>query len=241
MGMVACGSKSGSKGGRMDEIAQEANKSCPISVGMVGEIESIEFDGTDIVCMVSTNEDLVDIALMEQNKDLAKQGALQMLTGNANNNVEEMIKELENANAGMKFVYKGKTSGKVFSIRLTPDDIKQAKANPVEPEEFLNQQLGIVNSQCPMTVVEGKVMTKVFDDSENVVYLYDVDEEILDMDAMEANRDEIQASLDQYLDYMDNDPAGGAFLMACRNAGRNISYCYRGTSTGKTVTFICTL
>lgn len=92
-----------------------------------------------------------------------------------------------------------------------------------------------------MTVVEGMVMTKVFDDSENVVYLYDVDEEILDMDAMETNRDEVQASLDQYLDYMDNDPAGGAFLMACRNAGRNISYCYRGTSTGKTVTFICTL
>lgn len=234
IGMVACNNKNS----RLYQIAEEANKQCPLSMGTIGEISSIEFDGTDMVYNALVWDDYLDV--IEQNKELSKQGGLQALVSD-NENVDELLKELEAANAGLKYVLKGKKSGREFSFHLSPEEIKQAKANPVDPEIFLDQQVEAVNMECPMEVGEGMVMSRVYIADANVVYVYEVDENILSMDEMEANSDELQASLDQYLSIMWSDPSGKAFLQACKNAGKNIAYSYQGQQTGKTLEFVCTL
>lgn len=234
IGMVACNNKNS----RLYQIAEEANKQCPLSLGVMGELSSIEFDGTDMVYNATVPDDYLD--LIEQNKELSKQGGLQALVSD-NENVDELLKELEAANAGLKYVFIGKESGRKVTFLLTLEEIKQAKANPTDPMAFLNQQVEAINEQCPMVIAEGMEMTRVYVGEASVVYVYDVDEDILSMEEMEANSSELQASLDQYLALMWSDAAGKAFLQACKNAGKTIAYSYQGQQSGKTLDFVCTL
>ena len=92
--LVACQTK-----GRLAEIAEEVNKQCPISIGMAGNIVSVEFDGTDIVYNALVS-DIIDIDDIERSKDIAKQGALQIFV-NPDENVRAMVDELKSADAGM--------------------------------------------------------------------------------------------------------------------------------------------
>lgn len=231
MALVSCGGND-----HLKELAKKANDECPISMGMMGEISSIEFDGKDIVYFASVDEDWVDLDVMKENKEEAKQGILQYFTA-PSKDVDEMLKELEKSDAGIKYVYEGKKSGKKVEIRLTVKEIKDAIANPMNPEELLAQDVRVTNDECPMEVDEGMVITEILIEGSDVVYVCQVDETLFDMDDFETNREAAQAALEEYMASLANDPSGKAFLNHCKNAGKDIVYRYQGTTTGKVSDF----
>ena len=241
---VSCKSDSDRAKNELEKMAKEANESCPFSIGMVGEITSIEFDGKNLVFYASVDEDFVDLDVLEQNPELAKEGAFQAMFSNANAETKKLMEELEKANAGLRAVYKGKTSGRTVSFTISYDELKKRSDNPSEamdPDEFLEQNVRVTNNQCPVSVETGIVMQEVFVEGSNVVYLYSMDEDLYDIDQMEENRSEAQALLDDEIRNLERDAAGKQFLDACRNAHKNIIYRYVGSASGKSVDFFVNL
>lgn len=242
---VSCKSDSDRAKNELEKMAKEANEDCPFSIGMVGEITSIEFDGQNLVFYASADEDFVDLDVLEQNPELAKEGAFQSLFSNADaDNTKKLMEELEKANAGLRVVYKGQTSGRTVSFTISYDELKKRSDNPSEamdPDEFLEQNVRVTNNQCPVAVETGIVMQEVFVEGSNVVYLYSMDEDLYDIDQMNENRSEAQALLDDEIRNLERDPAGKSFLDACRNAHKNIIYRYVGSASGKSVDFFVNL
>lgn len=243
MVLVACNSKSDKddKDNKVDKselakMAKEANENCPISMGLMGEITSIEFDGTDLVYIAMVDEEWVNLDVMADNKEAAKQGMLQFFT-TPNKDVEKMLKELEKTDAGVKYVYTGKTSGKKVEIKLSVKEIKEAKENPMSPEELIVQDVRVTNEQCPMEVDEGMAVTEIRIEGSDVVYICQVDETLFNIDDFEANREECQAAMEEYMADLAIDPAGKAFLDHCKSAGKAIVYRYQGATTGKVSDF----
>ena len=230
MGLVACSPKS-----RLDLIAKEANKMCPIPVEGVGTIEKIEFNGTDIVYWCVVDDDEIDIDVLARNEQETKAFMLQeFITPNAD--IKEMIDAIKPAGAGIAFGYSSKLTGKQVTFHLSIEEIEAVYNNPsalITPEKNLEMQVAIADREFPQTVEEGMVVTRVYLDEDYVVYEYEMDEEIYDMDLMESNRSEMMASL--------RDTEGDAdvieFQSDCKKAGKGLSYRYVGNSSGKMVRF----
>ena len=229
MGMVACSPKS-----RLEKLAKAANKSCPMLVEGVGSIVKISYDGTDIVYTTVVDDNLVDIDLLEQNRKEAKEFVLQEFV-NPDNDVKELLDALRPADAGIKMVYVSNRTNKEMTIRLSVDEIEAVYNNPsakASPEKVLQMQVDMANREAPQIVGEGIVLKKVYIEGDYVVFLYDADEDVIDLTEMEANREEMIAVL--------KDNEGDAdiieFQTDCRNAGKGISYHYVG-SNGKTAIF----
>ena len=230
MGLAACSPKS-----RLELIAKEANKMCPIPVEGVGTTEKIEFNGTDIVYWLVVDDDEVDIDVLARNEQETKEFMLQEFVS-PSADIKEMIDALKPAGAGITYVYSSKLTGKQVTIHLSIEEIEAVYNNPsalVSPEKNLEMQVAIANRECPQAIEEGMVATRVFLDEDYVVYEYEMDEEIYDMDIMESNRSEMMESL--------RDTEGDAevieFQSDCKKAGKGLSYRYVGNTSGKMVRF----
>ena len=235
--MAACGESK--KNEKLVKIAEEANAQCPISMGMIGDMTSIEFDGTDLVYTCTVDEEVVDLNVLEQNLDVAKQGALASVV---NDNSAEFFKEVVEAKAGMKIVYKGKNSGKAVTLQFSPDELKNFVEKPadlMDPEALLEEQVKITDDQCPMEIEQGLVMESVTIEGSNVVYVCKTDENLLNMDQMEENREAVQAALEEY--WYSSDLAIKKMVQFCQKAHKNVVYRYVGATSGKAVEFLIKL
>lgn len=238
MAVIALALTSCQTKGRLAEIAEEATKQCPISMGMTGNIVSIEFDGEDMVYNIDVDETFVNLDVLEANKEQSKTGALQVFV-NPDESVREMVKELKSADAGLKMKFKGRTSGKTVECYLSIDDINAVLDNPQaagNPDDLLMQSVNVTNAQCPMPLGNGLVMNRVEVEGDNVVYFYDTDEDIISLDQLEQNREQAMQSLRQEL-FTSSDPTVSQFLKLCKNARKNVVYRYCGSTSGNTVDF----
>ena len=233
--MTACQTK-----GRLAEIAEQANKQCPISMGMSGNIVSVEFDGEDIVYNAVLNDEIVDIDLMEANKEMAKRGALQIFA-NPSKDIKVMVDELKSAQAGMKIVYKSAAKNKTFTLKLSLEEITNALSNPeaqVDPEEYLKNQIEMTAQSYPEELGDGMTLTALVEEGNNLVYICELDENVITVADIEESRSAAEESLRQTLAEIANDPAAKMFVRSCIETGRNICYRYVESKSGKSTEFV---
>lgn len=169
------------------------DKQCPVNMGMVGDLLSVKYDEKkkEVQYYMSLNDDMVSLDLMKKNEKMARQTLkLSFSKNDANAFLEQMIK----AGAGLSVTYKSASTGKTLNISFTPDELKQIKNNPITEKEIsrllLNNMLAMTNAGCPHPIYEGVEMEKVFEEGDNVVYIYRVDEEMYDISPMKARKKE---------------------------------------------------
>lgn len=107
----------------------------------------------------------------------------------------------------------------------------------ISPEEenltLLKEGIAEANSEFPMTAEEGIVVKKCYLDGDYVMYNYECDEEILDMDLMEQNKYEVKQNIKKNLKSADADAV--MFKQLCLKANKGLGYKFIGDRTGKTV------
>lgn len=107
----------------------------------------------------------------------------------------------------------------------------------ISPEEenltLLKEGIAEANSEFPMTAEEGIVVKKCYLDGDYVMYNYECDEDVLDMDLMEQNKYEVKQNIKKNLKSADADAV--MFKQLCLKANKGLGYKFIGDRTGKTV------
>lgn len=215
---------------------QIANKQCPIKVGAAGEVTSITFDDKDVIYAMSMDEDYANLEALEKNPESMK-SAVSAMFRNPQGDIKKMLDLVVETNSGVKFIYKGKTSGKEVECYLTTEDLKELLNSKMSAKESnqkkLEELVNITNVSCPMTIDEATVMEKLEIEGDNVVYLYKVDEDMVDVDALESNKEEMKQGIKNSLNVA--DPSLKSFLEACLNDKKNLVYRYTGNTSGNSM------
>lgn len=112
------------------------------------------------------------------------------------------------------------------------DDVEE-----ISPEEenltLLKEGIAEANSEFPMTAEDGIVVKKCYLDGDYVMYNYECDEDVLDMDLMEQNKYEVKQNIKKNLKKADADAV--MFKQLCLKANKGFGYKFIGDRTGKTV------
>ena len=143
-------------------------------MGASGEISSITFDGSDVVYVLLMNESFLNIDALKENPDAMK-SAVTVMFGNPQGSIKEMLDLVVGTDSGIKFIYKGKTSGNEVECYLTTQDLKDilngggASADSSD-EKKLEEQVKMTNVSCPMQVDEATMLNKLTIESDKVLY-----------------------------------------------------------------------
>ena len=232
--LVSCSGQS-----RLEKLVKNIDDECPVMVGELGEMASAGIEDGNVVITILINEDVFNIDGLEAHPDVLHQSVLQGFR-NPTDDMKELLNELKRCDAGLTYVYKGRTSGKTVSVTLTNEEVKEAlKAAETEqdPDELLDAQVAITVAQLPIQVDEITLMTDLVREDGCVVYYYDVDESVLDLDELEANSEAVVEVLTASLQQQKDSPGTSMFIRACKQANADIVYRYKGTTTGKIVSF----
>lgn len=229
--LTACSQKS-----KLKLAIEAASKQCPMSMGTAGEVTDIDFDGKDVIYSLSMNEDYVNLDALEKNPAAMKSGVTAMFN-NPKGEIKTLLELMVASEAGVKYRYKGQTSGKEIEFYLSTEDLKDLLNKDMSQEESdrkkLEELVNVTNVSCPTRVDETTVLDNLTIESDNVVYNYTVDEKAVDMDTMEENLEAMKQSIKGALNV--GDPAIKTFLQACAADNKNLVYRYKGDTSGKTV------
>lgn len=211
------------------------NDQCPIKMGPMGDLLSIKYDENDneVQIYYAINEENMNIDALKNNEQLALQSIKFELSKHKS---KELLKTMIDAGTGLSYTYKGKTSGKTCNVKLSVDDLKKIKDNPVKESDMnkllLENLLAIINASCPETIDDGMVMIKAFDDGENVIYVARIDEDLYDLSSIEGSISEVKNELKEI---MISDPEWSQELYLLKALGKGFIYRYSGETSGKTV------
>lgn len=230
--LTGCSQKS-----KLKLVVEVVAKQCPINIGAAGEISSIAFDGTDVQYTMLVNEDYVNLDAWEKNSESMK-SVVSAMFSNPAKELKQMLDLVVNANSGIKFVYKGKTSGKEVECYLTTQDLKDIvnAGSTVEKsdQKKLEEQVNITNLSCPMQVDEVTTLDRLAIEGDQVVYHYTIDEELVDMAVLKENADAMKQNVRSTLNA---EPAVRMFLETCVKCGKSLCYRYTGNTSGESMEF----
>lgn len=227
--LTSCSQKS-----KLKLAIEVAGKQCPISVGVAGEVTSIDFDGADVVYSMSMNEDYINLEALGKTPDTMKSGVSAMFN-NPKGEIKKMLELVVASQSGIKFIYKGKTTGKEVECYLNTEDLKKILDQDMSQEESDRQKLEelvkVTNVSCPMKVDEATTLDKLTIESDNVVYNYTIDEEAVDLNVLKGNEGQMKQNIKGSLNI--SEPAIKMFLEACIKDNKRLIYRYKGDISGQ--------
>ena len=217
---------------------ESANKRCPLSMGIAGDVESIEYEDGLVTYTLAINEQVSNLKALSENPDVVKRTIMTNFANPASD-LKPMHDLILDANASVRFVYKGKSSGESFEVTFTADDLKAAEDNTnPSAEDKLYAEIEATNMQLPMQVDEVTVLEKLVVEGNSVVYLYLVDESRVSIDDMKSNTDATKENLKSML--MNGGPLVQAFLKKVVDTGRDLRYRYAGSESGESMEVVFT-
>lgn len=213
---------------------EAANKECPIDLGMVGEISSMEFDEDEdeVVMTMTISKDMpLKISALNKLKNTLKR----TMMGNwaKSESGIELMKEIAKADSKITLVMQTEDTNENIRIKVSKDEVKdlaEGKIDPISPRDLLEIFVTSTNAQCPMQIDEFTILSMVSLEGSNFVYNYSVDENSVSIDAIEQNKAAIKANLKQALSAP--DPMMKQMISVCKEANTGISYRYVGDTSG---------
>ena len=115
-GLTSC-----SKESQLKSAVEKANSDCPIYIMDGLQMTSVLDDGSNVVYVVETSEDVLPIELIEAQSSEMKNA---MATTFNQPDTKELIDVLVECNKGMAFRFVGEQSGDSYEIVFTPAELK---------------------------------------------------------------------------------------------------------------------
>lgn len=187
----------------LKEAIEVSNSQCPLTLSSAGDIVGMDFDEQSKVVQIHclANENLVDIDELKKNKSLVSKSMKLSLSKSTS---QEMLNLVVNAGASLVMDLKGSESGKTVKFTFAADDLKALVNNPLPESEInkllLENQIAIVNRDCPCPEENGVQMMQVYDEGPYVIYAYRIDEDVYDLSAFKSVPIEIKKELLEGLD-----------------------------------------
>ncbi|MDE7345174.1 MAG: hypothetical protein K2N48_00345 [Muribaculaceae bacterium] len=162
----------------------------------------------------------------------------------SHDNSQQMLKDIVNAKASLMVIYKTPSTGKTIKFSLPYEELKEIKNNPLSGTEvkrmILENSIAMQNSSMPMKIDEGIAQTKVSIVDDNLVYYYEMDEDIYDMKALKKKPAELKDGIREELKNMRRDPTMQRELQMLNALGMGYMYRYYGKNSKDYVDVIFT-
>lgn len=225
---------------KLKKSVKQANKECPVSIGVSGEMTAVSLDETTNTVIIDylVSEKYFNINVMKNKTDLLKE-QLFSLIATAEGDLKVMVEELLAADANLTLRWTGKESGETVEITLSSKEIKtamesgEAYANPLN---LLENAIQVTNEQTPMNVDDATTMTSLTIIGDFATYQYMVDENQVPIHKISDMRDQIKENLRNSV-LKNPSPDLKEFINLCKKANKGIAYKYEGIQTGN----ICTI
>ncbi len=219
---------------KLQILLEAANKECPVSMGLLGEISSITYEDNTVFFNYEINEDIVNIDILESNAETLKANAIIALQ-NSTGETKELMAEIKNAGAGLSLAFKGKQSGKTTTFELTPEEIAtigSTSAADSDPAVQLEALLKSANMQLPREDGPGMVSESATVEGDYVVYTLKVDEDIHSIQELNAQKKQIKDNIKNM--FANPDLVMQQEIAIYKNAGKGLIYKYVGNQSGET-------
>ena len=221
------------------KLAIEAgNKQCPINMGLAGEVESMSYDDGEVVFTYVLNENVGNVQAMEENPEVMKR-TMRANFANPQGQMKALMDLIKDANASLRLVFKSKNHEESAEITMTPEELKATTDDTsLTAEDKLNAEIEVTNMQLPTKVDAATLLEKVVVEGNEVVYLYQIDESVVDMESLEANAGMMRDNVKNMLE--NGGEAVLHFMKRVIDTGRSLGYRYTGTESGKKVELVFT-
>lgn len=97
---------------------------------------------------------------------------------------------------------------------------------------FLKIAIKECDDALPQKVEEGMIMKRCYLEGDYVMYLFECDEDLYDMDLLEAGKSDMKQSLKETYT-QSSDPQIAYFVKLCVKAHKGLGFIYQGNTTGK--------
>ena len=175
------------------------NSQCPINGGSAGDLISVKYNEKDNIVGFywAINEESTTIDFLRTSEEDVRNQLKLMFQERSS---REMLKDLVKAQASLNIVYKSPSTGKTVQFLLSKDDLSEIQNSPLMSDDermriIVSNQVKLENKRCPYKVDEGIRMTKVDLVNENVVYYYEMDEDLYDIHQLQYSEDEMVKEL----------------------------------------------
>lgn len=213
------------------------NAKCPIDMGLAGSIESIELGDENVIYTIKLNEQFSNIEAMEQNKEDIARSIVNSMSNEES--AQELMKILVEENFGIEYVFIGNKSGQKMNIELLPEQINAILSTPTTAHEKLISIVKATKVQLPMKVDVVTTMKDMIIDGDDVIYIYDIDENQVKMSDIDI--DVIKANAIANLSNVISDAAAGQFFQTVMDDKKNVRYRYFGDKTGTELEYVISL
>lgn len=220
---------------RLETLQLFTPQELPMSLGTtVGDLTEVKLSGNYLEYVISVNEDYSNIESLQANPDLLKEGLKQLV----DNDLSELLVK---SKLGYKVTYIGKRTGRKVSASMSLEEIQRIleeirrNTDTSSPREKIEALIKITNAQLPLTIERGVVLKRLALEGDYLVYYYDINESIYDIDAINSNNTDMKK---ETLNSMrsGNDLTTEAMVQLCKEAKVGIKHTYVGKSTGKKAT-----
>ncbi len=218
---------------KLETLVNDANKQCPISMGLSGCVSSFSYDNGKVIIEFLLDENTVPISSVEADKDMARESllaAMSMLQDNLKAVYEEIIKE----KATLVYKYVGDTSKEVITFEFTYDEVEQAlkrDSGDIDYEEVIAGQIEAVREQCPRKIDSLTTLDSVSLKEDVAIYNYTIDDDSIDISVFMESSDMMRQGILNGI--YQNMSTMNLFLVSCSELNVGLSYRYVGRRSGK--------
>ncbi len=148
---------------------------------------------------------------------------------------EELSGLLLRSGYGYTANYKCLKTGVTTTFHLSNDEIKVIKEHPASKSDLLDWQIQITNSALPQQIDVGTTLVSLNRQGDIVSYIYEIDDEVVEMSLLKDYLDEAKADFIQELEQELATPTSlvKRFTTLVCQTNKSLRYVYRGKTTGE--------
>lgn len=233
--LIACNSKVKEARQELRQDVEAFNQNCPVDFNY-GQITEVLFneDADAIQYIIAYNDSIFPSEVLHSKAEFIRSSIIMMISLR-----KETFQQIVDAEMALDYIYRSEITDEETVFHFSVDDIRDAISNPMSDEELYQTILSndILNekSECPTFLDEGLFMTDVYEDGDNVVFVYSMDEDIYDMELMQSLADDLKAGI---VEALKGDSSTQTLVDAVKYLDKNIIYKYVGTPSGTTFEFL---
>ena len=205
------------------------NKRCPEKYGYLTLVSVGIHDGNMVEDYVYDEENLNLDHLNDQSKEGKRCNGASFLDTD-----KSLSEVLLRSGYGYTANYKCLSTGKITTFHLSNDEINEIKESPVSNNEQLDWNIRNTNASLPQQVDMGTTLVSIGRLGDTVSYLFELDEEVVDMSLLKDYLDEAKENFRQELESPTTTP--NIFILLVCRTNKSLRYVYRGKTTGKELT-----
>ena len=189
-------------------------------MGPTGEVTSVTYTEEAVEYLYTVDEQFVDLDVMSYNREEMKT----LISTSMIVELRPLVELLIKTNTNLRFVIRGKSFGKEIIIEYTPTELKELFEAPETPS-LIQTLIDRYNSNLPMEIGNGEIITEIVDKGGAVFYMIKVTDEN-EFNYLSGRAESVVKSAQKMSLKIFTDPIENSFLKIIAESGKGLGYTY---------------